>query len=110
MAINAIQGASIGILTGLAGNNLAATSGPIVSAMQAHTNKLASYATELDNMNGRLATAISRMVGPSLENPPKATLPVSQDGVLHNATFEAQRIGNGLDELNSLISKLDDLI
>ena len=106
-----IQGASIGIPSGLAKSyNQASTPGPTVSAMQSHANKLASYANELDNLNGRLATAISRMTGPSPEKSPSAPLPASQDGVLHYATLEAQRISNGLDELNSLISKLDELI
>jgi hypothetical protein len=87
-----------------------ATSGPTVSMMQAHTNKLSMHADALNSLNIRLATILSRMVGPSPEKSSGTTLPVSQDGVLHNAAFEAQRIGNGLDDLTGQLAKLDELI
>lgn len=74
-----------------------------------HAKRLHALASTLEDCNGRLGRLADRLFGPiptSSSHEKDASEPV---GVIHVATFAAERISREIERLNSNISRLEEL-
>src|SRR5882762_3460724 len=84
---------------------------PSVTPAMQHANDLHEMAGRFTDLNGRLMQAISRLVGPL---PDTAGADVNaakpQDGVLHVATFGAQRLRMETERYAELLGRLEAIV
>lgn len=81
---------------------------PKQPAIQEHANRLHDSAAQLADLNGRLSNILSRLHGPSPEDPNAAATP-TPNGVLYVAQFGAEKINLEISKLSGLVSKLEQL-
>ena len=84
-----------------------AGSAPKQPAMAEHAERLHNHAAQLAEINGRLASLLSRLHGPTPEGTSPNKDSPQPTGVLYVAQFGAERIGAEIDKLRQATSALE---